>query len=72
MHEPRDEMQNFPNEMQNHIIRMNISANKMNETTTKTSKCHPALSNLAPKYDITFSRKKPEAWCSGLYETMYI
>lgn len=70
MHKPRDEMRNFPNEMLNRIIRMNRSASKMNETTTKTTKHHPIRASLAPKYDITFSSKKPEAWCSGLYETM--
>lgn len=62
MHEHRDEMQNFPNEMLNHIIRMNRSANKMNETTTKTTKNHLILSSHAPNYDIQHFKQKARSW----------
>ena len=62
MHEPRDEMQNFPNEMLNHIIQMNRSASKTNETTTKTTKNHLILSSHAPNYDIQHFKQKARSW----------
>lgn len=62
MHEHRDEMQNFPNEMLNHIIQMNRSASKTNETTTKTTKNHLILSSHAPNYDIQHFKQKARSW----------